>query len=407
MSSGVVPEAATPGGESAADGSTYDRLDPWKPAALAQAILREVDPIVLRRWVERFHEDFVTDEQPLVDLAALPFELVLNTSPIDTVSEAFTRTKRETVTAYYDRTGPKPEMLPDPSRERPIVYQLYGSLQKPRSMILSDSDRLDFIVKVARGVPALPINLTSVLRDNDRSFLFLGFDLADWHFRVLLHILSDDATRNYTSFAGELESAPLDAETQDFYRMNHRIHFFGGELAEFCAQLRQRWEADRPDELDEVSSSPPPAPSSDAPTVFICHASEDAAHAQRIADGLRSAGIATWLDKENLRGGDRWDDMIEQTLKREVSYVVVLQSQAMKLKDVGYVNREISIAIDRSRDYRVPRVFLIPAVIDHPDNKLELLDLQRLQSVDVTPAAGVTDLVRAIMRDLSLQGRIG
>ena len=141
--------------------------------------------------------------------------------------------------------------------------------------------------------------------------------------------------------------------------------------------------------------------------VFICHASEDSAHAQRIAEGLRKAGIGTWFDQENLRGGDRWDGLIERTIKREVEYVVVLQSEAMKLKDIGYVNREINFAIDRQRDYRPPRVFLIPAFVDQIDNKLDLLEIDEVQSVNVTPTAGVTDLVRAIRRDLDQQGRLG
>lgn len=384
-------------------GTVYERLDPSKPASVAQVVLREVDPAVIRRWVERFHEDFEIDETPLAALATLPFELIVNTSPVETVSDVFTRVKAGTVTAFYDRTGRKPEMLPDPSGDRPVVYQLYGSLRQPRSMILSDSDRLDFIVKVARGQPALPLNLSSALQDGDRSFLFLGFDLADWHFRMLLHILSGSATRNYSSFAAELDSTPLDIETQDFYRESHRIHFFNGELGEFCAQLRERCERAAP--ADSTTSTATAAPNSGAPTVFICHASEDAATAERIADELRAAGINTWFDRENLRGGDRWDDLIERTIRREVDYVVILQSAAMLAKDVGYVNREINFALDRQRDYRPPRVFLIPAFIDHADHRLDLLAIERLQSVDVTPPAGVTDLVRAIMRDVNLQGR--
>ena len=199
---------------------------------VAQVVLREIDdPVKIKRWVEEFHDEFKCDEQPILDLAALGFELVLNTSPDMTVFELFSRVKPGAQAAYYDRTGKNPGMLPDASRESPVVFQLYGTLDNPRSMILSDSDRLDFIVKVARGDPALPVNLTSTLRDTDQSFLFLGFDLSEWHFRVLLHILSNNATRNYMSFASELESAPVDFDTQDFYRTSHKIHFFSGDLA--------------------------------------------------------------------------------------------------------------------------------------------------------------------------------
>lgn len=389
-------------------GPAFSRLDPKKPASVAQVLLREIDPPVLRRWVERFHAEFVVDEAPLVDLAGLPFEFVIDTSPIRTASDVFQRIKPGTVTAYYDRTGRQPAMLPDPTRDQPVVYQLYGSLEQPRSMILSDSDRLDFIVKVARGQPALPLNLSSALQDSDRSFLFLGFDLADWHYRLLLHLLSDNTRRNYTSFAAELDAAPLDAETADFYRTNHRVHFFDGRLSEFCSQLRDRCQVDQPSGVDSNGGVETSTPThAGAPTVFVCHANEDAEYARDISDGLRSAGINTWLDKQNLRGGDDWNDEIEKMIRRDVDYVVVLQSQAMKLKDVGYVNREINLALDRQRDYRPPRTFLIPAFIDHPDNKLDLLGMERLQSVDATPTSGVTDLVRSIMRDLTMQARLG
>jgi hypothetical protein len=383
-------------------GSTYDRLNRSHPASVAQVVLREADPAQIKRWLEGFHASFEIDEGPLIDLATLPFQLILNTSPAMAVFDLFSRVNSDVITAFYDRTGRMPGMLPELLRGRPIIYQLYGSVEKPRSMILSDSDRLDFIVKLARGSPALPVNLASSLNDEDRSFLFLGFDLADWHIRLLFHILSNEAQRNFTSFAAELESAPLDSDTQDFYRVCHKIHFFSGELGTFCAELRRRTEAIGSRRGD---AGAPLVVRSDAPIVFICHAFEDAEIARQIAEGLRAAGIGTWVDKENLRGGDRWDDMIELTIDREVDYVVVLQSAAMKAKDVGYVNREIGMALDRQRDYRPPRVFLIPAIIDDPVNRLKGFEIERLQSVDITPAAGLSALVRAIVRDLDLRNR--
>ena len=149
--------------------------------------------------------------------------------------------------------------------------------------------------------------------------------------------------------------------------------------------------------------APVAAVPSDAPVVFICHASEDAETARQVADGLRAAGIGAWLDKDNLRGGVDWDDMIEHTLKEEVQYVAVLQSKAMLHKDVGYVNKEINIALDLQSYHRVPRVFLIPAIIDDPANSLAML--KGLQSVNLVPPAGVIELVKAIRRDLDAQAR--
>jgi len=388
--------------------SRHETLDPYKPSSVAQVVLRQCDPAQVKRWVEGFSEVFDVDDAVFADLAALPFALVINTSPVSVVFELFRRTNSATTSFFYDRTGRQPAMLPELSDRSPVVYHLYGSLENPRSMILSDSDRLDFIVKVARSSPALPLNLTSALQDPDRSFLFLGFDLTDWHFRVLLHILAENAPRNYTSFAAELETAPIDAETRDFYRSSHKVHFFAGDIAAFASELRRRvttgvGDGDGDGDVDRPRREALVAP--EAPVVFICHASEDADEARRIAEGLRAAGIQTWVDKENLRGGVRWSDMIDRTIRDEVDYVVVLQSPAMKAKDEGYVNREIDAALERQRDFRYPRVFLIPAVIDDPQNRLDIPRLVDLQWVDVSPAAGLSSLVRAIRLDLDHQQR--
>jgi hypothetical protein len=48
-------------------------------------------------------------------------------------------------------------------------------------------------------------------------------------------------------------------------------------------------------------------------------------------------------------------------------------------------------------------VFLIPVIIDDPVNRLDMLS--HLQSVNVAPPAGVTELVKTIRRDLDVQMR--
>ena len=162
-------------------------------------------------------------------------------------------------------------------------------------------------------------------------------------------------------------------------------------------------ERDGPTEgwADDARNDPSVSP--DAPVVFICHANEDAAAALEIAVGLRAAGIGVWLDEDRVRSGEDWNDRVEHILEQEVQYVAVLQSAAMLHKDVGHVNKEINLALQRNDHLRPPRVFLIPVIIDDPANRLDTLS--HLQSVNVAPPAGVAPLVRAIRRDLDVQMR--
>ncbi len=382
-------------------GPPYAHLDRSRPSSVAQAAVAAEDPFTLQGWVEEFMERFEADDDVLRDLAALPFELVINTSPGPSVRRIFEEVRPATYSDYYDRTAPVRPMLPDPTPDAPIIYNLYGSLDQPTSLILTESDRLDFLVSVISDEPPLPPKLKSALRDPERTLLFLGFELDQWQFRVLLHVLARDARRRYKSFAFETDDLGLDEDTREFYRTGHKIHFVVGEPMEFARELRSRVRLEEPEE--PTNGDGRPALSPDAPTAFICHASEDKEVANRVSDFLQSNGIDTWFDKDELRGGDRWDSMIRRTIGAEVDYVIVLQSASMLAKDVGYVNREINLALDRQMEYRAPRRFLIPVVIDRSDSRL--VELEHLQATDLSNPAGFDELVRTIKRDIDLKVR--
>ena len=383
-------------------GPSYAHLDPSRLSSVAQAAVSHEDPFTLQGWVDEFYREFESDTDVLRNLAELPFALVVSTSPGLSAQHVFREVKPNTHADFYDRTSRAREALPDPTPEAPDLYNIYGSLEQPASLILSDSDRLDFIVSVVSDDPPLPPKLKSALRDPNRSLLFLGFDLGQWQLRVLLHVLAGESQRRYKSFALEVDEGKLDAGAEDFYRVGHKIHFVQAPLESFASELRSRVNVTAaPEDVgDDHPSSLPPG----APVVFICHVSADKPVARKVSEALQASGINTWLDENELRGGDSWDEMIRRTL-REVDYVLVLQSKSLRDKDIGYVNREISIALDRQAEYRPPRRFVIPVVVDSPDHRLD--ELAYLQAPDLSTESGMDELVRSIKRDLNLKERRG
>jgi hypothetical protein len=381
-------------------GPEHANLDPFKPWSVAQVAIATEDTYTLIGWVEKFYEQYDTVSDALKNLAALPFQIVINTSVGLSAEKAFKGAKSQTYVDYYDRTAQAREHLPDPSSDAPILYNLFGSLAQPSSMILSENDRLDFLISIISENPPLPPKLTSALCDPRQSFLFLGFNLGQWQLKMLMYAVLRKVQRNNKSFALELERNDLDQEAILFYLSGHKVHFVDMDVPTLTTELRARVQQ-RP--VADVAHPNGRAPTLDAPTVFICHAHEDAAFAHEIGAGLRSTNINVWLDKDSLRGGDRWNGVIERTLEEEVQYVVVLQSASLKAKEIGYVNKEINLAIERQAYYRPPRIFLIPAIIDSSDNRLD--ELADFQSVDLTSDNGINDLVRTIKRDVDAANR--
>ena len=146
----------------------------------------------------------------------------------------------------------------DPSHGKPIVYHLHGHLSEPQSLVLTEDDYLDFLVRVSssREGDLLPAIIENAITDN--SLLFIGYSLNDWTFRVLfrgllaavppgqqvrhvsvqlppgLNHLSDGETR-------ETIQKRVQAYLGDYFN-EMRIDIFWGTAKDFCTTLRSKWE---------------------------------------------------------------------------------------------------------------------------------------------------------------------
>lgn len=331
------------------------------------------------------------------DLAALPFYLTITSTPDHMFYEALKQEKKEPIIGRYNFRGENPDMVPTGTVETPLIFYLYGTIEEPESLVLTENDLLDFLVAVVSGAPPLPHNILSELRSKNKSLLFLGFGFRHWYLRILLHVLEADGKES-RSFALE-QFAPGNIE--DFQRTilffkesDYKIQICNMELNNFVKELRKRFE-----ESSAAGPSKPGTskvlPPEDAPTVFICHASEDKEYAANLYEQLQMAGFNPWIDKENLRGGDEWNRLIEKTIKK-IDYLVVLQSKALAQKQIGYVNKEINAALDRQDEFRHGIRFIIPVQIE----ECPLLeDLDHLQTIDLSNKDNIKDLISTIKRD--------
>lgn len=342
------------------------------------------------------------------NLAALPFRLIVDTTPNLDIDECICKQGKKCVSSWY-HFGPRVEDTPlentvemDGTAERPLVYHLYGCIQAPESLVLTENDLLRFLVAVISSNPALPKHIISEIRKPENCFLFLGFGFKHWYLRILLHVL--DATgRSSRSFALENFDTAAGAhnveQTTLFFQEGHKINFFNMDLRGFTEELSKHCAARlAPKQGDEA-----PAPSCDAPLVFLCHANEDKLKAKNLAAELKKHGFMPWLDEEDLCGGDEWDRKIETVITKEIDYFVVLQSKALQKREVGYVNKEIDLALQKQTEVRAPRIFIVPALIEEC-KKLDAL--LKWQSRDLSNPDGINRLVNELERDVE-RGRKG
>ena len=70
-----------------------------------------------------------------------------------------------------------------PSPEKPLVYHLHGHINDPFSMVLTETDYLDFLINLSAEEEMLPYQIHTAL--NGISLLFVGYGLRDLNFGFL------------------------------------------------------------------------------------------------------------------------------------------------------------------------------------------------------------------------------
>ena len=144
---------------------------------------------------------------------------------------------------------------PDPTH--PLVYHLHGHYELPQSVVLTEDDYLEFLVRLNRDAsdPLLLSSVRTALAEH--SLLFVGYSLSDWNFRVLFRGLTGSlpATLRNLSIAVQLDPLPRDPvehwldRAQDYVQKYFTriqvftVRVYWGDVKAFSCELSERWKA--------------------------------------------------------------------------------------------------------------------------------------------------------------------
>ena len=208
--------------------------------------------------------DFRAGDEPHALLADLRLPVYVTTNYDDLMFEALVdrgRSPQRAICPWY--TNDPAEVAEatrlfqepagyNPDSSRPIVYHLHGHHGTPESLVLTEDDYIDFLVRISGDPQLLPPVIQKSLRC--RMLLFVGFSLEDWTFRVIFRGLLSTRPRHasYRHVSVQLPPSAGGAagdrslriqEYLDKYFEMQSISICWQTAREFSAELRQRWEA--------------------------------------------------------------------------------------------------------------------------------------------------------------------
>ncbi|MEO7273501.1 MAG: SIR2 family protein, partial [Vicinamibacterales bacterium] len=215
--------------------------------------------LLQRAWRLRVEDE---PAEPHRVLADIPFRLYLTTNPESLLSTAVAaatfegqpRVPRMEICPWHPdvqaaAAGDSTAGLP-PSRATPLIYHLFGRLEVPRSLVITEDDYFDFLIGVTANKELIPPPVRRALADT--ALLFLGFQLDDWDFRVLFRsIAAQEGRRRRQAYAhiavqvdpeeGRVQRPEQAREFLNAYFQNADISIYWGTVEDFVKELaRQR-----------------------------------------------------------------------------------------------------------------------------------------------------------------------
>jgi hypothetical protein len=222
----------------------------------------------MQKRIEGRQPDFSDPNEPHMVLADLELPFYITTNYDSFMSDALTRSlerrhgagtahkPRRQICRWYETPAAgrrRTELESEPTPDNPLVFHLHGHYETPESLVLTEDDYLNFLVRLSEpSRDLLPQVITRALSQS--AILFIGYSLADWTFRVLFRSLSSAAPASFRYPCIAVQLPPEDAKKRRQAKAQEYLkRYFGrvvsGEVMvhfqdvhEFTAELRERWE---------------------------------------------------------------------------------------------------------------------------------------------------------------------
>jgi hypothetical protein len=268
----------------------------------------------------------------------------------------------EPVSLAYE-PGEKSTDLPSEHEhvESAFVYHLLGRAGSS-SFAVTEEDVLEFMHQLLHpGNLRRPEILFDALQRSH--LLFLGCRFPDWLTRFLVRMargtrLGDPQGRRNWVAGGTVQG---DKGLERFLtHFSKRTKVFEGlDARAFVSELHRRWMEEHPPGTED-------APAVDAEAkdkVFLSYASEDEAEVRRLREALDEKKLPVWFDKEQLIGGNDWNDKIRRNV-RSCSLFVPLISKHVLTQRERYFRVEWHEAELRQQMQPPNGRFILPVRID-------------------------------------------
>lgn len=123
----------------------------------------------------------------LSKLAPIPFHFIISLNPTNYLADTFdTLNFKHRFDFYWKKNAGA--VLEVPSKNKPLIYNLLGTVERPESLVLTHKNLYDYFESVFQG-SMLSEKLKFHLLSETPKVIFLGLPFEKWYMQMLLRIL--------------------------------------------------------------------------------------------------------------------------------------------------------------------------------------------------------------------------
>jgi hypothetical protein len=172
-------------------------------------------------------------------LAGLDFPIVITTNYDQLFERALMDAGKQPRVAIYT---PRLEVTTDfrkPTPDSPIVFKIHGCISRPETLVITDEDYIDFVLRMSSKEPYDPLPRRLKVYLTDWTTLFVGYSLLDYNLRLLFKTLrwKIDSANLPDMYSVDLAPDPL---IMDVWQSQRRyVKFIAQDVWSFVPQLHE------------------------------------------------------------------------------------------------------------------------------------------------------------------------
>jgi len=241
------------------------------------------------------------------ELAKFPFHFIINTNIDNFMLKALHREgKAGSINLDYNFKKDKEPTINTISKETPLVYNLFGSVNDSDSIVLTTIDQVEFIRNIVRDEPPLPLKIRNQF-DKRKTYVFVDFDINHWQFRLLFDALQLQK-ENKILLPSTIEYNSL---TKDFFEHRFNFRFLNKHFTDFLSQLTEKYNT--PSIVSEIPNQ------TYEKNIFIAFTREDKAVCEKLEQFMVNKKVwRTWHQDKIPTGSDKNIQIKEEIIKADV-----------------------------------------------------------------------------------------